>query len=366
MLNTGNIVKVRYRDTIGELGNGAYKFSKGSAVQGYSNVTITTLYSAAEGSERETNDSIKFNSTRFFTTQERAVTAADYSNLTKAKFPQLQSVVAYGGEELIPPQYGKVGISVKPYGSAGLISNSLKTEIVNYLNSKSITTQAIMIDPEYFYIKVDSLINYNSSITSNSPAQVSSLVQTAIINYGTTHLTDFGSDLRYSKLISAIDLSESSIISNDTNLKIIKRWSPTVGTLSSTSFSFNNPLHAETKLYSLPQGHAYTVYSSNFSYTTADGTVYSSFFADDGLGIINIYTNVTTDSGVNRLALSNQVGTVDYSTGTIAISADITAYSGSYISIYARLENSDIYSNINKFLLIDAIDVSITLNPVTV
>jgi hypothetical protein len=365
-LANGNIVKVIYRDTIGEKGNGAYLFSKGGTIQGYSNISITTVSSAAEGSERETNDSIKFNGTRFFTTQERAVTALDYSNLTKARFPQLQSVVAYGGEELDPPQYGKVGVSVKPYGTAGLISNSLKNEIINYLNTKSITTQALIIDPEYFYVRVDSTVNYNTSLTTNSPAQISSLIQTAILNYGTTYLTDFGSDLRYSKLISEIDTVDSSIISNDTQLKIIKRWSPTAGTLSTTSFSFNNPLHAETVLYSLPQGHALTVYSSNFTYTATDGSVYSAFFGDDGLGTINIYTNTNTSTGIIRTIVALNVGTVDYSTGTITISANITAYTGNYISIYGRLENSDIYSVINKFLIIDATDVAITLNPVSV
>jgi hypothetical protein len=364
-LSTGNIVKVRYRDTIGEKGNGAYRFSKGSAIQGYSNITITTVTSAVEGSERESNDSIKFNGTRFFTTQERAVTAVDYANLTKAKFPQLQSVIAYGGEELNPPQYGRVGVSVKPYGTAGLISDSLKSEIVSYLNNKSITTQTIVIDPEYYYVKVDSTITYNSSVTLNSAAQISALVQSAILNYGTSYLTDFGSDLRYSKLIGVIDSADSSIVSNDTQLKMIKRWSPTVGTTSTTSFSFNNPLHAETILYSLPQGHALTLYSSNFSYTTADGTLYNAFFADNGLGIINIYTNVSTSSGVTRSILADTVGTVDYSTGTVTISANISGYTGSYISIYGRLENADIYSITNKFLLIEASDISITINPVT-
>ena len=364
-LSTGNIVKVRYRDTIGEKGNGAYRFSKGSAIQGYSNITITTVTSAAEGSERESNDSIKFNGTRFFTTQERAVTSVDYSNLTKAKFPQLQSVIAYGGEDLNPPQYGSVGISVKPYGTAGLISDSLKAEIVLYLNNKSITTHAIIIDPEYYYVKVDSNIVYNTSSTLYSQAQISSMVQNAILNYGTTNLTDFGSDLRYSKLTSSIDSSDTSIISNDTQLKIIKRWSPTVGTTSTVSFSFNNPLHAETILYSLPQGHALTLYSSNFNYTTVDGTVYSAFFADDGLGVVNIYTNVTSSAGIVRSLLASSVGTVDYSNGTVSLSANITSYNGSYISIYGRLANADVYSTINKFLLIEASDITITITPVT-
>ena len=362
----GNIVKVMYRDTIGDLGNGVYRFEKGTSIQGYSNISISTVTTANEGSERESSESIKFNSTRFFTTQQRAVTAVDYSNLVKARFPQLQSVISYGGEELTPPQYGKVGISVKPYGYAGLISDSLKNDIVNYLTKKNITTQPIIIDPEYFYIRVDTSVNYNTSATTNSSAQISALIQSAILNYTTTNLTEFGSDLRYSKLVGVIDGVDGSILSNDTRLRIIKRWSPTAGITTSSTFSFDNALHAEQRLYRLPQGHELTLYSSNFNYTVEDGTLYSAFLADDGLGTINVYTSTTTDNVTSRTIIAASVGTVDYSSGLVSISLSVTSYSGSYISIYGKLASLDVYAVTNKFLLVEASDVSITLNPVSV
>jgi hypothetical protein len=359
----GNIVKVRYRDTIGDLGNGAYRFSKGASIQGYSNVSVTTVTAAAEGSERESNGSIKFNATRFFTTQERAVTALDYANLAKARFPQLQSVIAYGGEEMTPPQYGKVAVSVKPFGSTGLISQSLKTSIINYLNTKNITTQAVIVDPEYFYVKVDTSVNYNTSATNNSSAQIEALVRSAIISYANNNLIDFGDDLRYSKLIKDIDASEASIISNETQLKIIKRWSPTVGVASSLDFTFDNQLYAESFLYELPQGHDLVVYSGSFTYTHTDGDDYDAFIGDNGLGVLNIYTNQSTATGLVRTILSGTVGTVDYDTGEVAFTANVKAYTGNYISIYGKLRNKDIYAVQNKFLLVESSDVSVTLIP---
>jgi len=362
----GNIVKVMYRDTIGDLGNGVYRFSKGTSIQGYSNISISTVTTAAEGSERESNNSIKFNSTRFFTTQQRAVTSVDYSNLVKARFPQLQSVISYGGEDITPPQYGKVGISVKPYGYAGLISDSLKNDIVNYLTAKNITTQPIVIEPEYFYIRIDTNVDYNTSLTTNSSAQISALIQNAILNYGATNLTEFGSDMRYSKLTSIIDAVDASILSDNTKLRIIKRWSPTVGITTSSSFSFDNALHAEERLYSLPQGHELTLYSSNFNYTVEDGTVYSAYLADDGLGNINVYTNTVDDGVTTRTVIAPIVGSVDYASGLVTIATKVTSYSGSYISIYGKLAGSDIYAVKNKFLIIEASDISITLNPVSV
>ena len=117
------IVGVTYRDTAGDLGNGAFIFKKTTNIQSiYTNISITTVTAAADGSERESNNSISFNAPRFFTTQDRGVTSIDFENLAKAKFPQLQSVYAYGGEQLDPPQYGRIAISVKPSGTAGTIS----------------------------------------------------------------------------------------------------------------------------------------------------------------------------------------------------------------------------------------------------
>ena len=360
----GNVVKVRYRDTLGALGNGAYKFSKGSSIQGYSNVTVTTVMTAAEGSNRETVDQIKFHATRFFTTQERAVTASDYANLVRAQFPQLQTVIAFGGDELTPPQFGKVGISVKPYGTAGLISNSLKNEIVNYLNQRNLTIQTLVIDPDYFYVKIDSSVTYNVNSSTNSPAQISSLVLNSIQSYANTNLNDFGNDLFYSNLVEAIDGAESSIKSNDTNIKIIKRWSPTAGTTSTLSFTFDNALYSETTLYLLPQGHEQALVSSFFTYTHTDGVDYSCFLGDDGLGNVYVYTNQVTSLGIVRTPLS-KVGTVDYPTGTVLVNVNVSAYQGSYISVYGKLKGKDIMSVKNKFLIVESSDVNITLNPVT-
>lgn len=363
-LTNGNLVKVIYRDTLGDLGNGAYAFAKSNNIQGYSSITISSVAAAVDGSERESISSIKFNAPRFFTTQERAVTALDYANLTKARFPQLQAVNAYGGEELDPPQYGRVAISVKPFGTTGLISNSLKNQIVNYLTEKNLTTEPIIVDPEYFYVDVECKVRYNPSVTTNSPAQVKSLAENAIINYGTNNLTDFGSDLRFSKLIADIDDSEQSIISNETTLTLVKRWSPTAGSNSSVSFSFDNPLYYEAVLYSLPQGHEQSLTSSSFTYTATDGTEYTSFFGDDGLGTINIYTNQSTSNGVQRVIVGGTVGTVDYVTGEVEITANVTEYTGSYISIYGIPKNQDLFATKNKFLLIESSDLLVSVEPV--
>lgn len=364
-LEVGNLIKVQYRDTLGELGNGAYLFYKTAPIDGYTGITITTLLSADQGSDREDINSIKFNAPRYFPTQERAVTAQDFISLTKAKFPQLQSVNAYGGEELSPPQYGRVAISVKPYGSVGLIPDSLKTNIVNYLQQKSLTTEPVIVDPEFFYIDVTSNILYDRTKTSKSSAQIKSEVETSIISYATNNLVEFGDDLRYSKLISQIDSVDASIVSNDTNLKIAKRWSPTTGSSNTITFSFDNELYHEITLYQLPNNHEHALETTQFTYAHTDGVNYPSYIGDDGLGNLKVITLQSLNGSTIRTVLNSDAGSVNYYTGEVVIKCSVFSYSGSYISIYGKPQNKDIHSIKNKFLLIESADVLVTIDSVT-
>jgi hypothetical protein len=367
-LSQGNIIKVTYRDTLGELGNGAYIFKKGSAfydvdANQYTNISVATVKAAIEGSERENIDSIKFNAPRYFPTQGRTITSQDYVAIVKAKFPQLQAVNAYGGEELNPPQYGRVGIAVKPYGTVGLISDSLKVNIVNYLKLKNLTTEPIIIDPEFFYIDINSTINYNSSITSKSSAQLKALAENAILNYGNLNLTEFGSDLRYSKFVSSIDNSDDAIVSNETKLRLIKRWIPAFNIKSTLSFSFDNELFHEAISYAIPQGHEQVIVSDTFTYTSND-IDYLSYIGDDGQGALNVYTYQIINGVSTRTAIASDIGTVNYITGEILISTTVKSYIGNYIQIYALPKGKDLYSIKNKFLIIESTNISLTMNDI--
>ena len=364
-LQTGNFVKVVYRDTAGGLGNGAYNFSKSVAIDGYSTITVATVTSAANGSERETNDSIKFNAPRFFTTQNRAVTSEDYINLVKAKFPQFQAVYAYGGEETTPPQYGKAIIVIKPFGSIAIIPDYLKTEIKNYLNLKSLVTEPMIVDPDYIYVQVISNVKYNTQATTLSTPAIRSKVQQAILTYANNNLDQFGDDLSYSKLVSSIDESDISIIGNETDAKVIKRWVPPVEQSNTITFSYNNPLYQEQYLYELPQGHELIVESSVFKYVSGTST-YNAYIGDNGLGTIKVYTDQTNNSIITRISLNDNAGTVNYTTGDVTITANIFSYSGSYISIYGKLQNKDILVDRDGFVLISSSDLVITINPIVI
>ena len=356
----GNVVKVVYRDTLGDGGNGSYIFRK-TNFDGYTNITITTNIVAAEGSERESIESIKYNAPRYFTTQERGVTATDFITLTKAKYPQLQAVSAYGGEELSPPQYGKVAISVKPYGTTGKISDSLKREIISYLSLKSLTTEPIIIDPEFLYVSVVSKVYFNINNTTNTTGQITTNIKQNIIDFGTNNLVNFGDDLRYSKMLAVIDSADESIKGNDTDVFIIKRWSPVAQIPQTLIFSYDNELHNEEVLYELPNGHELTVRSSTFTYLHTDGNTYDCYIGDNGLGALHVYTNQLINGIVTRKILNSNIGTVDVYTGAVSFTVTVNSYIGSYISIYGTTKDRDLSANKNKFLIIDGADINLTL-----
>ena len=361
----GNLIKVSYRDTVGDAVNGATTFNASSTIDGSSISSIVVSSIAQNGSEKEDIETIRFNAPRFFTTQERAVTKEDYINLTKAKFPQLQAVTAYGGEEVEPKQYGKVIISAKPYGTAGIISDSLKSSIVSYLTLKNLTTEPIFEDPTYLYTDIISNIKYNPNNTTRSAQQLISDIKASIITFNSAYLTDFGADISYSKLLKAIDDTNPAIIGNTTKIRPIKRWSPNIQTTQTLSFSFENPLYYEETLYKLPAGHETVINSSLFEYEYS-GTIYNSYISDDGLGNLYIYSFIVDRYGnetTSKQILQNNIGNVNYTTGEVSLSINIYGYSGNYISIYAKLNDndSDILAFKNLFLLIDPSDITVNM-----
>jgi len=312
---------------------------------------LTTTESSTGGAQAEDSESIRYNAVRGFTAQNRAVTSEDFVSLIKANFPSLQTVIAYGGEESIPKRYGKVVISAKPVGSETL-SSSVKESILAFLKDKTpLSIEPVIVDPEYLYLDIVSRVKYNLSTTTKTATQLVSNVVTAIAAFNTSSLSDFGSDLRFSKLSAAIDGADASIVSNDTKVLISKRITPTPLVSYSANWSFENQLYSEDIRYLLPTGHEPIVSSSAFVY---DG--YTAYIQDNGLGTLYVYTienNVAT-------VLNNNVGSVNYDTGEIKITGLIVdSYDTDSIKIYAKTENADIDTLTNKILLIDNEDISV-------
>jgi hypothetical protein len=357
-LSNGNIVKIKYRSTNGELGNKAYTFSPTSKIDSIYSVTVATNTVAADGSERETDDSIKYNAPRYFASQNRAVTKEDYTNLIIQNYPQIKTVNVYGGEDADPPQFGKVIVSMIPYGSNPVVSTELKSNIITFLKTKSITTEPVIIDPEYLYVEIVSDVRYDPTLTSKSTQQIKTEVIAKIQEYSNLYLNDFGNDLRKSKLSSMIDEADPAIKSNQTYFRPIYRLTPIRGISQRIKFSFSNALYRPF-LRAYSAGEEETVRSDYFTYLKND-VYYTARISDDGLGNLRIYY-LTPDSV--QIVLEDNIGTVNYNTGAIVMDLNPQDYTN-YIDMYAITLNDDVVVQESKYLKIDFSKVLISINVV--
>ena len=356
-LTNGNIVRVKYRSTNGDAGNKAKTFTSTTKAQGYT-VTTSVITPAADGSERETLASIKLNAPRFFTTQNRAVTREDYINLVLSEFPQVQACTVYGGEDVDPPQFGKVIVTLKPYGSNPILSDTVKESITKYLRTKNITTEPIIQDPEYIYLEVTTDVRYNPDATTKSIGQLKTDTINQIKTFNNTNFTEFGNDFRKSQLITNIDETNLSIVSNDTSIRMVYKIAPIIATNQSFDFSFGNPIYNSSQQFKYPDGFVESVQSSFFSYEK-NNTIYSARISDDGKGILRLYYVSTNDSVVE---LNDNIGTVNYSTGRIKFTINVYDYIQT-IDIYAKPARADVVVKENKFLEIDFSKINVTVAP---
>jgi len=240
-----SIISIEYRISNGELPNGCNRFTPDSTIQGETNINVTTNSAAAGGNVYETTESIKYNAPRHFTSQERAITTEDYETLLKINFPEINTVTAYGGEDLDPPQFGKVYVSVD-LKEVDALPDIKKLEYYRFLKPRSpVSIDPVFVDPEYTYLGVTSKVNYNVNITALTADDIKTIAGSAILLYAENTLNNFNRTFRYSKLIQAIDNSQVSVISNETDITIIKIATPEIGKFLTFDINYNIPLTVE-------------------------------------------------------------------------------------------------------------------------
>lgn len=347
-----SIILIEYRLSNGELPNGCNKFSPDTTIQGETNINVTTNSAAAGGTVYETIESIKYNAPRHFNTQERAITTEDYENLLKINFPEVNTVTAYGGEDLDPPQFGKVFVSVD-LKEVDQLPDIKKQEYYRYLKPRSpVSIDPVFVDPEYTYLSITTKVNYNVNITSLAADDIKTIVASSILLYAQNNLNDFNKTFRYSKLVQAIDNSQVSIVSNETDIAVNKIIVPVIGKNLTFDINYNIPLTIEQ--YTQRQsGVSFSVYSSFITYKGI-----KAFIRDNGDGILNVLS-------ASAEAIIDSVGTIDYDKGLLQFSNfKIDNFLGSGIKFHAYPRNKDISTINNVILNIVEEDLAITAVPV--
>jgi hypothetical protein len=353
----GSVIVVEYRTSSGELPNGASTFLNDGNIDSHANVSIITISSAIGGAINETIESIRYNAPRNFQVQGRAVTATDYETILKANFGDIQSISAYGGEDLVPPQFGKVFISVDVQNADGTPANRIRT-FSDFIKDKTpLTIDVVFVDPQFMYVKVVSDVKYNVNSTTKLSSDIRTAVLSKISAHSTTNLEDFKKTIYYTKLTKDIDSADDSIVSNDTEIRAIKIITPTTNTDQSFDINFGFPFQSETGvvLSSAEYHYGHTVQSSPFTYQG-----YRSILVDDTRGVVYV---ARLTSGV--VEIKKTVGVVDYINGTVTIqNLNVSDYEGVGIKVYVRSNTKDFSSTKNVILAIKDEDVTVTVTPV--
>lgn len=354
MPKNNSIVLVEYRICAGELPNGAQRFIASGRIDGEANIAISTIVPASFGAVAETVESIKYNAPRAFATQERAITTEDYENILKINFPEINAVVAYGGEDATPPQYGRIFISVDLKEVDDLPQNK-KSEYVKFLKTRSsVAMEPIFISPEYLYMDVRSIVRYNINQTSLNPEDIRTLITSSILTHSNQFLNNFNRTFRYSRLVNDIDDADLSIISNDTEIRLIKYLNP----LLNTNQSFN--LDFKAKLKTTPPisnehiaSESHSISSSTFTYFGQNNCI----IEDDGAGVVRI---VAQDNESHKAIIN--IGSVDYLTGVVSITnLNISNIAGSELKIYATTDIRDITAQQNVIFNILEQDINLDI-----
>jgi len=272
---------------------------------------ITTNTASYGGKDIEPTESIKKYATQIYSSQNRAVTAADYEAIVPTLYPETESVSAFGGEVLTPPAYGKVFISVKPNNGVYL-SGDLKENLVNNLKKHSVVgIVPEIVDLKYLYVETDVNAYYNTDIAPSS-SYIRSLIIENIQNYSNSKsLNSFGARFKYSKFQKIVDDSHTSITSNITTVTMRRDLEPVLNSFTEYEICYGNRFHVRSEL-------GYNIKSSGFKVSGISDTVYFGDIPNSDLKTGTIFL-FTLNSPTEPVILKQSIGTIDYVKGEIVL-----------------------------------------------
>jgi hypothetical protein len=352
-------VVLDYRLASGPLADGALEFVPNFNPTGQNNellasVNIETIDVSRGGAEVETTESIRYYAPRAFQVQERTVTASDYEIALKTQFPEINAVFAYGGEDVNPPQFGKVFVAVDISNVDGF-PDSKKRQYLNFIKRRApFSIEPVFIDPEFSYLSVHSLIRYNVNVTKVDSNTIRTLIVNTIADYRDRELDDFNVTFRASKLANSIDDADVSIVSSSMIARLYKKFDLIPGVQHDISLDYKcalvNNIPVRGDIHPSTDIHAFQ--SSPFKFR---GLICS--FEDDGNGNIRlISTDSVTDSKITN------VGTINYDTGKVALkNILIDTFLGSAVKFYARPQDLDIQAITNTILTIEDSEINVTV-----
>ena len=362
-LENGSTITATYIITDGKSGNGSANFSyagrvldsDNNPVVPTNNILITTNQAAANGGDIESIDSIKYFAPRIYASQYRAVTARDYEAIIQSIYPNTESVAVVGGEELDPPEFGQVLISIKPK-NGDFVSDFDKQNIQSKLKNYSLSgINQKIIDLKVLYVEIDSAVYYNSSQVSNVNE-----VKTNVINilntFSTSNINKFGGRFKYSKLGQIIDGSDSSITSNITRVVIRRNMKCLLNQSAQYELCYGNTFKKNAG--------GFNIKSTGFTLANQTGTLYFTDVPDatGNMGVLSVVKESSESDEYTVVAKS--AGTVDYTKGEIIINTlnvTSTVAANDVIEIQAFPDSNDVIGLKDLYLSFSVSDSTINM-----
>ena len=349
-LSSGNIIEIGYIKTNGKAGNGVKQFNfagtfkdqDGATESGF-NAVLLALEPSQNGDSIEPLESVKYYAPRLYASQYRAVTANDYEAILPSIFPNIESVSAYGGEELDPPQFGRVYIAAKPKNGS-FLSNLTKKNLLNELKSYSIAgIVPTFIDLKFLFVEIDSYIYYNSNFVGDIDNLKTNVIK-ALSTFGSgKELNQFGGRFKYSKILSTIDNVDTSVTSNITLVRMRRDLIAKLNQFAQYEICYLNTMYAPDSQYNIR--------STGF---TVSGVVGTCYFSDqkvtDNKGTIFMFQILQDDS---IKVISKNLGRIDYAKGEIVldtINITSTLVGDNTIEVEAIPQSNDVLAKNELYL----------------
>ena len=361
-LNNENYITATYITTAGKDGNGAAEFSfigqlldqDGGSVDAANISLVNTIEPSRDGDEIESISSIKYYAPRIYSSQYRAVTAADYEGVLAYVYPNVESVSAFGGEEMTPPRFGKVFISVKPR-NGDYLSDFTKRDLVQKLKSYAVAgIVPEFIDLKYLYVELESFAYYNTNF-ADDPNRLKTAISNALTTYSRSiDVNKFGGRFKYSKSQTLIDGVDSSITSNITRVIMRRNLMAEIGKFAQYELCYGNQFHIAES--------AYNITSTGFRIEGVNDPVYmADEVIDKKQGRIFFFTYA--EGGTPNIIKKN-AGTVKYDIGEILIdTVNIlsTNISNNVVEVQAIPHSNDVVGLRDLYVKFDMTNTSITM-----
>ena len=375
-LENNSIITVRYIVTDGAESNGASQFSFQGVFTGKdpntsvnpatiiptSGITINTVNGATNGADMENINSIKYFAPRIYSSQYRAVTPRDYEAIIQSIYPRTESVAVIGGEELSPPQFGKVQISIKPKNGT-YVSDFDKQQIKQKLKGYAIAgINSEIIDLKILYVEIDSTVYFNTTQVSSANS-----LQTKVLNSlreysNTVDINKFGGRFKYSKILQLIDRVDSSITSNITTVKIRRDMKVLLNQFAQYELCFGNKFHINPAGFNIKStgftisGSSDTVFITDVPNKKVDGTLDGS-----GKGVLSV---IARNQKEELKVVAKSAGTVDYTKGEIILNTlniTSTVAANNLIEIQAFPDSNDVVGLKDLYLSFDVSNSKINM-----